>query len=260
MWQQTIIACVLFMTIWAFLWFSLAQLIKRNDIADIAWGLGFIAACLVTSYTATGEVLPQTLPGILVLSFVLIWGLRLSFHIFMRNRGKKEDYRYQQWRKEWGIWFLPRSFAQVFLLQAYLAIIVVSPALAVLQNTNAETTLLVGVGSLVWLFGFLFEAVADAQLKDFLSRKKSPDQIITAGLWKYSRHPNYFGEITQWWGIYILAVGAVGAWAAILGPAAITFLITKVSGIPLLEKKMIQNPKYVAYAKKTSVLVPWFVK
>ena len=256
MWQQTLTVCLLVMSVWAFGWFTLAQILRRNDIADVAWGPSFIVCCFAALYASSGSFLPENLPAIFVLTFVLVWGLRLSSHILRRNWGKQEDYRYQQWRKEWGIWFLPRSFLQVFLLQALLAIVVVSPALAVLQNQTAELTTVVLISAGLWLFGFLFEAVADNQLKDFLAHKKAKDDVIQSGLWKYSRHPNYFGEITQWWAMFVMALGASSAWGSIVGPVAITFLIVKVSGIPLLEKKMRQNPKYIAYAKKTSVLVP----
>lgn len=256
MWQQTLTVCLLVMTVWAFGWFTLAQILRRNDIADVAWGPSFIVCCCAALYANTGSLLPQTLPSIFVLTFVTVWGLRLSSHILRRNWRKDEDYRYQQWRKEWGAWFLPRSFLQVFLLQAFLAIVVVSPALAVLQNKTAELTALVLLGAGLWLLGFLFEAVADNQLKEFLSHKKAKDDVIESGLWKYSRHPNYFGEITQWWAMFVMALGASAAWGSVIGPAVITLLIVKVSGIPLLEKKMRQNPKYLAYAKKTSVLLP----
>lgn len=207
MWPQTIVTCILFMTVWAFGWFSLAQLLRRNDIADIAWGLGFIAVCVVTLYVSTGSILPESLPGILVLSFVIIWGMRLSFHIFMRNRGKAEDYRYQKWRKEWGAWFLPRSFVQVFLLQAYMVIIVVSPALAVLQNQIAELTNIVLFGAGLWLFGFLFEDVADRQLREFLKHKKNKRRTASVGIMEVFTAPSLF-----WGNNAVVGYVCDGAW------------------------------------------------
>ena len=116
------------------------------------------------------------------------------------------------------------------------------------------------VGVLVWLVGFYFEAVGDAQLARFIKDPANKGKLMQSGLWAYTRHPNYFGEVTQWWGIWIIALSVSGGWLGIIGPITITFLILKVSGIPMLEKKMAENPEFTEYKKQTSMVIPWFKK
>jgi steroid 5-alpha reductase family enzyme len=113
-------------------------------------------------------------------------------------------------------------------------------------------------GICVWLFGFVFESVGDAELVRFAKKPGNRGKIIQTGLWRYTRHPNYFGEIVQWWGIWLVALSLKGGWFAIIGPLTITFLIVKVSGIPMLEKKLAQNPMFADYKRRTSILLPWF--
>jgi steroid 5-alpha reductase family enzyme len=116
------------------------------------------------------------------------------------------------------------------------------------------------MGVCVWLFGFLFESVGDAELARFARDPHNRGKILQSGLWQYTRHPNYFGEVVQWWGIWLLAVGVPGGWFGIVGPLTITFLILKVSGIPMLEKKMAENPDFAEYKRRTSVFLPWIPK
>ena len=116
------------------------------------------------------------------------------------------------------------------------------------------------LGILVWLIGFLFESVGDSQLNKFIKDPANNGKIMTTGLWKYSRHPNYFGEVTQWWGIWLIAISSTYNWVSLLGPLTITLLILKVSGIPLLEKKMSEQKDFLEYSRKTSIFIPWFPK
>lgn len=238
------------------LWFLVSVLKKRNDVADIAWGLGFVV--LVWSAFFLSDT--SDFRGVLANVLVSAWGIRLAWHIYRRNRGKGEDYRYAVWRKEWGKWFYLRSYAQVYILQGALLFCIALPVLILHKNFGEPLGILDFVGVLVWGIGFLFESVGDAQLANFLKNPNNRGEVLQTGLWRYTRHPNYFGEIAQWWGIWIIALSVPYGFWGVIGPLTITFLIVKISGIPLLEKKMAENPKFVEYAKRTSVLIPFFVK
>jgi len=239
------------------LWFLVSLIKRRNDVADVAWGLGFVLITWISFFLSGGSGTRGLLAGILV----SIWGLRLAWHIHVRHRGKPEDFRYMTWRREWGKWFYARSYAQVYLLQGALLFVVALPMLMINRSPRGTVGFLGGIGVFVWLLGFLFESVGDAQLARFASDPQNRGKILQTGLWRYTRHPNYFGEVVQWWGIWLLAVGIPGGgWIGIIGPLTITFLILKVSGIPMLEKKMAENPDFADYKRRTSVFVPWILK
>ncbi len=234
------------------LWFVMSLLKKRNDIADVAWGLGFVLMAL-SSYLLSDDT---GIRGLLVGLLVTIWGVRLAWHIHHRNKGKAEDYRYLAWRQEWGKWFVVRSYLQVYLLQGLFLFMIVLPVLLINRNSGSALGLLDLLGVAVWLFGFYFEAVGDAQLAAFIKNPANKGKLMQSGLWAYTRHPNYFGEVTQWWGIWLIALAVPNGWIGIIGPLTITFLILKVSGIPMLEKKMAEHPDFADYRKKTSVFLP----
>lgn len=233
--------------------FAVGIIKKRNDIADVAWGLGFIIAsiCPLWLYGIHG------IRSIVVTTLVCVWGLRLSWHIYLRNKGKKEDYRYQAWRESWGNYFYLRTYLQVFLLQGFFLLVIVMPVLFINTYQQTGITMFDFLGVTIWILGFVCEVVSDYQLASFLNDTNNRGLLLTSGLWRYSRHPNYFGEITQWWGIFIMALSIDGGLLTIIGPLTITFLIVKISGIPLLEKKMAENPAFLAYKNKTSMLIPW---
>jgi steroid 5-alpha reductase family enzyme len=234
-------------------WFIVSLIKKRNDVADIAWGCGFILLAWSSFFISGSEQMRSFIVNLLI----TIWGLRLSYHIFKRNRNKKEDYRYQDWRKQWGEWFVLRSYLQVYLLQGLFLFLIVFPTLYINKNSLSSLTALDGLGLLVWIIGFIFESVADRQLATFIRNPLNKGKIIQTGLWRYSRHPNYFGEVTQWWGIYIYALSVAGGWITIFGPLTITFLILFVSGIPLLEKKYAGRADFDDYKKRTSIFFPF---
>ncbi len=234
-------------------WFVISLIKKRNDLADLAWGLGFILLALVSFYfgyktqgISTRSVLATTL--------VTIWGLRLSGHIYLRNKGKEEDYRYKKWRKEWK-YFKIRSFFQVYLLQGFLLYIIALPVLVINMNPVSGLTFFDGIGLFIWLFGFSFEALADYQLKKFIQNPKTSG-IMQEGLWGWSRHPNYFGEVVQWWGLFLISLSVTGTPLVVLGPMTITFLILKISGVPMVEKKMAQKPGFEDYKKRVNKFIP----
>jgi len=234
------------------LWFVVSLIKKRNDVADVAWGLGFVLITWVSFFLSDDS----GVRGILVALLVSIWGLRLAWHIHARNKGKAEDYRYLAWRKEWSKWFYPRSYLQVYLLQGIFLFLIVMPVLLINKHAGAPLGLLDFVGVAVWLLGFYFEVVGDAQLARFIKDPVNRGKLMQSGLWAHTRHPNYFGEVTQWWGIWIVALSAPYGLLGIIGPITITFLILKVSGIPMLEKKMEENPDFAEYKKRVGVFFP----
>lgn len=246
------LALISMLFVYMSLWFIFSLIKKRNDVADIAWGLGFV---LITwgSFFLSGS---SGIRGLLISILVSIWGLRLALHIYMRNKGKKEDYRYLAWRKKWGKWFYLLSYLQVYILQGFLLFLIILPVLVVNKGQGQALGWLDFIGVLVWFFGFYFEAVGDMQLARFIKNPANKGKIMQNGLWAYTRHPNYFGEVTQWWGIWFIAISVPGGWLTIIGPLTITFLILKVSGVPMLEKKMAKNPEFAEYKRRVSVFFP----
>jgi steroid 5-alpha reductase family enzyme len=227
--------------------FLIAVLAKDNSIVDIAWGPGFIMVAAVTFLLRPGFEARH----VLVTLLVAVWGLRLAVHIFLRNRGRGEDFRYAKWRRDWGRWFIPRSFFQIFMLQGIFMLLISASIVLVNRSAERGLTVLDTLGVLLWLIGFLFEAVGDYQLKRFKQKPESKGKIMTTGLWKYTRHPNYFGEAALWWGIWLVALSVDGGWAAVISPLTISTLLLRVSGVTMLEKK---------YANRTSAFLPWFPK
>lgn len=233
------------------------SLIKKNAaIVDIAWGLGFVL--VVASHLARNSLASRSLEPRQLLTAILVftWGTRLSWHIYKRNRGKPEDYRYANWRQKWGRNFVLRSYFQIFLLQGFFMLVILTPALLVLKNQTVRLNLLDFLGLAVWLAGFFFEATADYQLRQFKKNPEHRGRLITTGLWKYSRHPNYFGESVMWWGLFLIALSTPGGWLGIISPLTITLLLTRVSGVPLLEKKYAGSPEFEAYKARTSAFFP----
>lgn len=234
--------------------FLVAIRIKDNSIVDVAWGPGFILIGLTTLLLRPGVEVRH----IIVIGLTAAWGLRLAVHIFFRNLGRGEDFRYAKWRRDWGNWFIPRSFFQIFMLQGFFMLIIGSPVVVVNRSAEEGLTVLDGLGVLLWLAGFFFETVGDYQLKRFKQKPESRGKIMMSGLWRYTRHPNYFGEASLWWGIFLIALNVPGGWAAVLSPLTISFLLLKVSGVTMLEKKYAGNEEFAVYAGRTSAFFPWF--
>lgn len=238
------------------IFFITVQIIKNNSIVDIGWGFGFI---LVTLFTFIfSEVI--TARSILVSVLVITWGSRLSYYILKRNWGKPEDFRYAKWRREWGKWIYIRGFFQIFMLQGLFLLIISSPVILINHSQQQGLQLLDYLGTIIWITGFLFESVGDYQLAQFIKKPKNKGNIMKYGLWKYTRHPNYFGEATMWWGIYIIALSLPRGFWLVISPLTITLLLLFVSGVPMLEKKFADNPKFQEYARETSKFFPWFPK
>lgn len=238
-------------------WWLWSWRLKDNSWADVAWGLGFVVAG-VTALVSSGNLTNNKL---LLLLMVALWGCRLSGYILWRKHGKPEDKRYAAWREEWGATVVWRSLLQVFWLQGALLLIIAAPVwwtLAQPQPTNQLSWGWLGVG--VWLVGWAFEVVGDWQLWQFKRHPQNKGRVMNQGLWKYTRHPNYFGESTLWWGVWIMVLNLGAPWWTIIGPATITFLLLKVSGVTLLESHFHGNPEYQAYQKNTSPFISWWPK
>ncbi len=233
-------------------WFILSRILKRNDVADVAWGMGFVL--LAVFFLWRQEELTSRM--FFCSTLVVLWGTRLTLHIYERNKGKREDYRYKEMRERWGRLFHLRSFLQVFMLQGILMLVISSSLMVVSNFDEGGLSWLDWTGVVVWGVGFFLESVSDRQLSKFLSDEKNKGKIMQQGLWRYSRHPNYFGEVVQWWGIYLIALSVPYGFLSVVSPLTITFLILKVSGIPLLERKMEGNPEFKKYKEKTSIFFP----
>ncbi len=236
--------------------FLIALLKKDNSVVDIAWGPGFVVVALLSFFWEPGFEARH----VLITALVLAWAARLALHIYLRNKGRGEDFRYAQWRRCWGRWFVLRSFFQIFMLQGIFLLLISYP-LALVNLSAAEGLSPLDIaGTLVWLVGFFFEAVGDYQLKKFKQKAENRARIMTTGLWKYTRHPNYFGEATQWWGIFLIALSVPGGWTAVISPLTISFLLLLVSGVAMLEKKYAGNEEFAEYARRTNAFFPWVPK
>jgi steroid 5-alpha reductase family enzyme len=233
----------------------LVSLLRRDaSVIDPFWGIGFIVAAICYLFFTNG----YSGRAILVLVLTCVWGLRLAVYLAIRRRGKGEDPRYQAMRAKRPGSFWWYSYVQVFLLQAVLLWIVAAPlAAAEGGGEPAELVVLDYVGLAVWLVGFFFEVTADTQLALFKNRPENRGKVLDSGVWRYSRHPNYFGEAVIWWGIWLIAAAAHGYWA-VYGPIVITLLLLRVSGVALLERSLKESkPGYQEYIRRTSAFVPW---
>lgn len=251
-----IIPSWLFIFVYFSVLFIIGTLKKDNSIVDTGWGLGFVLVALFTFI----RTLPADSVDILLLVLVLVWGCRLASHIFTRNHKKGEDYRYVEFRKKWGKWAVPKAFFQVYMLQGFMMGCISICYVWAFNVKGKVFSIFVVLGALVWLLGFYFESTADRQLKAFIANPENRGKILSTGLWKYSRHPNYFGEATMWWGIFIIAFFTTGNIFLIISPITITVLVRFVSGVPLLEKSMQKNPGFAQYAKTTNTFIPFFPK
>ena len=237
--------------------FIVALIIRDNSIVDIAWGIGFVLIAIVTR-AAGGE--PSTVSSVVTL-LVTLWGLRLALYIAVRNRGEGEDFRYAKWRRDWGRWFILRSFLQVFMLQGALMLLIAAPIIHVNAGSGYDLGIIGLTGIMVWIFGFLFETAGDWQLYRFKKDPANTGRVMDRGLWHYTRHPNYFGEAILWWGIFLIALGTPGGWKTAFGPLVITFLLLRVSGVTMLERALVERREgYRAYVKRTNAFIPWFPK
>ena len=236
--------------------FLIAWSKKRLDIVDVAWGGGFIIAALTSLMMGERGTLQ-----LLVTGLVMIWGIRLAYHILRRVIAtKEEDPRYTEMRSHWKGNPALNAYFRIFVTQGLLATIISASVIWVNLSNSSSVNILVWVGVMFWVFGFLFESIGDAQLKYHLANPVKKGKLMTGGLWKYTRHPNYFGEATQWWAIYIIALSVPFGWMSIIGPLLITYLLLFVSGVKLTERRFEGRPGWDEYKKHTSIFIPWFPK
>lgn len=257
--MQTIFfeALLLILALMTTLW-VVSVMIKNVSIVDLFWGLGFVIVNAYYFY-ASGEFFTRK---ILILILVSIWGLRLSIYLALRNIGKGEDFRYKEFRKNYGpkrYWWI--SFFQTFLLQGILMWLISLPLLGANFYTDTnELSVLDYFAIFVWIIGFIFEAGGDYQLASFKKNSANKGKVLNTGLWRYTRHPNYFGDSAIWWAYGLFCI-ASGSYWPVLGAVVMTLLIIKVSGVALLEKSLkTDKPEYNDYIQKTSAFFPWFPK
>jgi steroid 5-alpha reductase family enzyme len=247
-------------------WVFFIALFKHdNSIVDIGYGLGFI---LVTGVMLSVHQSPY---GAIIASLVFIWGLRLAIRIHERNRKRGEDFRYRAWREKW-VWFKTRSFFQIYMLQGAIILAIISPVLLAIAKASTTSIsqdgfVFIIIGLCVWGIGFFFEVVGDYQLDCFIKNPIHKGTILDTGLWKFTRHPNYFGEATMWWGLWIAVLPILNTLGAhvvlgtfIASPFLITFLLVKVSGVPMLERAMETREGWSTYRAHTSMFIPWMPK
>lgn len=253
-WAEGLAVILLMMTI---LWL-VSIFLKNVSIVDLFWGLGFVITSVWYFLNTDGYEPRKFITQILV----TIWGLRLSVYLSWRNIGKGEDFRYREFRRKYGEkrywWF---SFFQTFLLQGFLMWIISLPLLgAQYKSGNESLSILDYLGIALWLTGLVFETGGDLQLARFRSNPSNKGKVLNTGFWKYTRHPNYFGDSAVWWGFGLICLAA-GSYIPVIGSVIMTLLIIKVSGVSLLEKSLVEKkPQYREYIERTSAFIPWFPK
>lgn len=232
----------------------LSLMIKDASIVDIFWGTGFVIVVWLFAGLIGFENF--ALRQWIFLGIVSLWGMRLTIYLAMRNLGKGEDYRYANWRKEYGRHWWWVSFLQVFVLQGVVMWTISSVYLPALQDPKT-IDVWVFLGMIFWGIGFFFEAVGDYQMMQFKKERSDDTQVMNKGLWRYTRHPNYFGDAMQWWGFFFFALAHPSGWMFIFCPLIMTFFLLKVSGVAMLEEGLKdKKPKYSEYIRKTSAFIP----
>lgn len=236
--------------------FIVSWKLRRTDIVDISWGLAFVVAAVASFLVNDYHVKIGWNVQTLTTALVIVWAARLSYAMYKRIRSHPEDKRYAALRRNWKGNIALNTYLRVFVIQGILATLI---SIAVIHiNSSLPTTLdtYAYAGLAVWTIGFLFEAIGDLQLKRFLAKPANKGKLMTEGLWKYTRHPNYFGEATMWLGIFIIALSTPYGWVAVIAPVMIGYLLLFVSGVPLTEKAFENKPGWSAYKNRTSKFVP----
>ncbi len=227
--------------------------IENAGIIDIVWGPVFALMGFVGVLAFDRSLDPVTIGA---LAMVTLWAVRLGLHLAVRNLGKPEDFRYRKFREAAGSSFAIRSLFTIFWLQALLAWVVFGPVIGFMLAEPVSWGIAQSVGLALFVFGFLFETIADWQLTRFKADPANKGKVLSTGLWGLSRHPNYFGEAVLWWGIFVF-VAPAGGWPFVIGPILITWMLMKVSGVTMLEKGLAkQKPAYQAYVENVPTFFP----
>lgn len=235
--------------------FLIGTRIKNNSIVDMGWGAGFVIPSVVLYFFTAGSD-----PQFLVMFFISFWGLRLTYYLIKRNWGKPEDFRYKLWRRQWKNKVVLNAFFRVYGLQAFIMFVVGLPVFLFLNETTNDIRFnvwsLMAIG--IYFLGLAFEAIGDSQLKEH--RKSGSKEVITTGLWRYTRHPNYFGNSALWFGITLfIVIHQPGLWWSLISPGVMTSILYLIS-TPMLEHRMKKKPGWNDYAKRTNRFIPWFPK
>ena len=238
--------------------FIFAVILKTDKVTDLSYSLTFVIMSLLLLFSREH---PVGVPHVVVTVFIVLWGFRLGTYLFSRIIKMKKDDRFE------GIRENPVSFAAFWLLQAVTIWIVMLPTIVLLSMEAGSTTrFFTWAGAVLWIIGFSIEAIADAQKHRFRNNPANRGKWIQHGLWKNSRHPNYFGEMLCWWAIFVITVPYLQGWqwATIIGPAFLTLMLIKVSGVPTVEKKAEEkygdNPEYWEYKRNTNTIIPLAIK
>jgi steroid 5-alpha reductase family enzyme len=253
--NAALIGLATILTAWTVVW-TISVKLRDASVADTCWGFGFVLLAWLDCFLS-----PSLTPrSWLVAALMTLWGTRLSAHIFRRHRGKGEDPRYQAMRAAQGPAFWWRSLFTVFWLQGAILWFVALPLLVAIRAAQSATlTTVDGVGIVLFAIGFGFEVVGDYQLERFRAESSNRGNVLDRGVWRYTRHPNYFGDATMWWGMYAVAASTPGGWLTVLSPSLMTWLLMRVSGVTLLEDSLTASkPGYRAYMDRTPAFFPWF--
>jgi len=247
-----------FLPVFSFLymsaWFLVSLKVKRYDVIDVAWGPAFVIIALMAIYFRESSLDARSL---WLLLLIFLWAARLLWHTFKRNLRQEDDWRYHRWHEKDGACrYSICTFVQVFLLQAALLMIISLPLVYSLRLITLNLFDINYFALALAFLGLALEAVADWQRTAFLNKVENKDRLMTRGLWRFSRHPNYLGEIIFWWGIYFLVWGAPKSWMLIISPLTITYVLLFVSGLPT-EKKYQGRADFLEYKRKTSPLLLW---
>ncbi|PIP91710.1 MAG: hypothetical protein COW01_16445 [Bdellovibrionales bacterium CG12_big_fil_rev_8_21_14_0_65_38_15] len=242
--------------IWLFFtgFFVVAYFKKDISFIDVGWGPAFswlFFSFALTSFNQLGWL------QYLVAALVFAWSLRLAIYLHGRNKKKGVDPRYQELSKDWKGHYWINAYFRVYMVQMLLCLIVAAPIIVVMLSSESAIDLISIIGGIIAISGLVTESVADSQMATFQKMTPKPGKFCRIGLWKYSRHPNYFGEIVFWFGVAIVALSAQHGYLGLIGPVFLTFLLLKVSGVPMLENKYKNHPEWPAYESQTRVLVPF---
>jgi steroid 5-alpha reductase family enzyme len=242
-----IVIGVLMVSVWL-----LSVILRDASIVDIVWGLGFV----VVAWSSAIASESNDAVDLVIRLCVTVWGLRLAGYLAWRNLGKGEDFRYRAMRKKYGARFPLVSLVTVFALQGLLMWVVSLP-IQLAHMVDGDVVFFAVVGVAVWVVGLSFEAIGDAQLARFKRNPENAGKVMNAGLWRYTRHPNYFGDFLVWWGVGIASLAAWSSVIGLLGPLVMSILLMRVSGVPMLEHSIDKRrPGYDEYRRSTSAFFP----